>query len=194
MTSIFIDEESETLFDYYEEWKRPQLLRYAQELNYKIQVIKTPCPQINYFYNKKYHPHIVNNPLYGRGDHINVLQIWFIGEKSQPLLSKKVRYKIGVFKICPVTYNSKKTMLYVENTYDGSFFFVETEDKIVYATIYIKKNEEGEPIMWIEFTGQYHEFYILPPEEVRIVREFVNELIDRDPIPRRRVRVEIIRR
>ncbi len=178
MTSYFVNEESERLFAFYEEWKKPQLLRFAQELGYKIQVAKAPCPQIAYFYSKKYHPQVVDDPTKSRDNFINVLQVYFIGKMLQPIFNRTsgVSYKCGIFEVCPVNYRSQTMMLYLDNTDIKSLFFVQTKDQRVYANIFRKENNEGELNTWIEFGGRIHEFYKLSPEVVQRIQNLESEL------------------
>ncbi len=185
MTSYFVDKESEKLFDFYPEWKQIQLMRFAKELGFKIQVSKTPCPQILYFFSEKYHPQNVNNPLLARDDYINIFMVSFIGKKPQSIFPQNVRYKQGVYKICPIMYKSQVLMLYFENIHNNILFFVEAEHKRVYATIFTIDRENGVTKMWIEFEGMIHEFYVLPPDVVQRLKNCVNELIDNTPLPRK---------
>ena len=185
MYDYYIDKESERLFGFYPKWKQKQLLKFAEEVGFKIQVTKTPCPQIMYFFSEKYHPQNVNNPLLARDDYINILMVHFIGKEPQSIFPKTVRYKQGIYEICPITYKSQKTMLYFDNYYNDFLFFVEANDKRVYATIFTKEKENGETVMWIEFADEVHEFYILPLEVVHRLENFVNELIDRTPLPQK---------
>lgn len=178
MTSYFINEESERLFTFYPEWKQTQLIRFAKELGYKIQVTKCPCPQIMYYYSEKYHPNIVNDPLIARDDYINVLNVEFIGKRPQSIFSRNVIYISGVFEVGPIAYKSQTLTLYFDSKYSNKLFYVETEDERVYATIFTKENEEGVSEMWIKFGDKYDEFYMLSPEMTEKLKSFVKSIIE----------------
>lgn len=178
MTSYFINEESERLFAFYPEWKQTQLIRYAKELGYKIHVTKCPCPQILYYYSKKYHPNIVNDPLIARDDYINVLTVEFIGKRPQSIFSGNVIYLRGIFEVGPIEYKSQTLTLFFDNKYSDELFFVETEDERVYASVFTKENDEGVSVMWIKYGDKYDELYMLSPEMVERIKSFVNSIIE----------------